>query len=284
VIDPRFTLRAAVLLGFIGNVFNLVIPGAVGGDLIKAAYLVKMHVKKTQAIASMVIDRIIGLLALFALASIAGALVWNSAPEEVRRLIMAAWVATALGVVVLAAIFAQAFTQVFPGLGRGHSRLHVIAAELNEMSSTYRRRLDVVGTCGAMSLGNHSLNVLAFFLVGKMLFPAMTTTLAQHFLMAPLTLFTMAVPLPFGALGLSEGVGDQLFKLVNHPSGGLAMMGFRVVMYGGALIGAIVYLAKIKEVRGLTAAAHQIEEELIEGDVGDEKLADPEITEAPELS
>src|SRR5437764_4287847 len=35
VIEPRFTLRAAVLLGFIGNVWNLVIPGAVGGDLIK---------------------------------------------------------------------------------------------------------------------------------------------------------------------------------------------------------------------------------------------------------
>ena len=71
-----------------------------------------------------------------------------------------------------------------------------------------------------------------------MLFPAMTTTLAQHFLMVPLTLFTMAVPLPFGALGLTEGVGDQLFKLVNHPSGGLAMMGFRVLMYGGGLVGA----------------------------------------------
>ena len=100
------------------------------------------------------------------------------------------------------------------------------------MSTTYRRRLDVVGICTVMSMGNHSLNVLAFYLVGKMLFPAMTTTLAQHFLMVPLTLFTMAVPLPFGALGLSEGVGDQLFKLVGHPSGGLAMMGFRVLMYG----------------------------------------------------
>ena len=267
VVDPRFTLRAALLLGFIGNVFNLVIPGAVGGDLIKAAYLVRMHVKKTQAIASMVIDRIIGLLALFTLATIAGALVWRTAPTDVRPLIVAAWVATGLGVLLLAAIFAQAFTRLFPGLGRGHSRLHTITVELNEMSTTYRRRLDVVGICAGMSLVSHSLNVVAFYLVGKMLFPAMTTTLAQHFLMAPLTLFTMAVPLPFGALGLSEGVGDQLFKLVNHPSGGLAMMGFRVLMYGGALVGAIVYLAKLKEVRGLTASAHQIEEELSEGDL-----------------
>jgi uncharacterized protein (TIRG00374 family) len=276
VVDRRFTLGAAFLLGFIGNVFNLVIPGAVGGDLVKAAYLARMHVKKTQAIASMVIDRIVGLLGLFALASIAGVLIWNTAPTDIRRLIAAAWVATGLGVLFLAAIFAQVFTRLFPGLGRGHSRLHLITAELKEMSSTYRRRLDVVGFCGLMSMGNHSLNVLAFYLVGRMLFPAMTTTLTQHFLIAPLTLFTTAVPLPFGALGLTEGVADQLFELVRHPSGSLTMMGFRVLMYAGGLVGAIVYLAKLKEVRGLTAAAHQIEEELSEGDLDEEGGDDEE--------
>jgi uncharacterized protein (TIRG00374 family) len=277
VVDPRFTLGAALLLGFIGNVFNLVIPGAVGGDLVKAAYLARMHVKKTQAIASMVIDRIVGLLALFGLASIAGGIIWTTAPTDIRPLILAAWVATALGVLLLAAIFAQLFTRLFPGLGRGHSRLHVITTELKEMSSTYRRRLDVVGVCGLISLGNHALNVLAFYLIGRMLFPAMPTTLAQHFLIAPLTFFTMAVPLPFGALGLTEGVADQLFKLANHPSGSLAMMGMRVLMYAGALIGAIVYLVKLKEVRGLTAAAHQIEEELIGGDLEEEEPAEGEL-------
>ena len=60
-------------------VFNLVIPGAVGGDLIKAAYLVRMRIRKTQAIASMVIDRILGLLALFILAAIAGGFAWRLA-------------------------------------------------------------------------------------------------------------------------------------------------------------------------------------------------------------
>ena len=142
------------------------------------------------------------------------------------------------------------------------------------MSTTYSRRLDVVVLCGLMSMVNHSLNVLAFYLVGRMLFPSMTTTLVDHFLMVPLTLFTMAVPLPFGALGLTEGVSEQLLNLVGHPSGALTMMGFRVLMYGGALIGACVYLAKLKEVRGLTAAAHQIEEELIEGDLGEEEPAE----------
>ncbi len=99
----------------------------------------------------------------------------------------------------------------------------------------------------------------------------MTTTLVDHFLMVPLTLFTMAVPLPFGALGLTEEVGDQLFKMVGHPSGSLAMMGFRVLMYGSGLVGACVYLAKLKEVRGLTASAHHLEEELLEGDLNDDQ-------------
>ncbi len=236
VIDPRFTLRASILLGFIGNVFNLVIPGAVGGDLIKAAYLVRMHIKKTQAVASMVIDRIVGLLGLFILASIAGAFAWSRASGDVAKLIVAAWTATGLGVLGLAVIFGQVITRIFPRLGTGEGRLSLILSELKEMSTTYSRRLDVVSLCTLMLTGNHSLNVLAFFLLGKMLFPAMTTTLVDHFLMVPLTLFTMAVPLPFGALGLTEEVGDQLFKMVGHPSGSLAMIGFRVVMYGSALI------------------------------------------------
>jgi hypothetical protein len=59
------------------------------------------------------------------------------------------------------------------------------------------------------------------------------------------------------------------------------MISFRVLMYAGALVGAIVYLAKLNEVRGLTAAAHQIEEELIEGDLEE---GDPERGEDPEGS
>jgi len=276
VIEPKFTLRPTMVLGFIGYVFNLVIPGAVGGDLIKAAYLVRMHIKKTQAVASMVIDRIIGLLGLFSLAAIAGTVSWNMATPEVRKLILVAWAATGLGFAVLAVIFTRAVTRLFPGLiGSGHSRLGMIMTELQAMSSTYRRRLDVVFIGLASAIFGHGLNVLAFFLVGKMLFPSMTTSLGDHYLMVPLTLFTMAVPLPFGALGLSEGVGDQLGKLVGHPSGALAMMAFRIVMYACGLISACVYLAHLKEVRSLTASAHHLEEEIIEGELEeeDEQLA-----------
>jgi len=261
VIEPKITLRSTLLLSSIGLVFNLVIPGAVGGDLIKAAYLVRMRIKKTQAIASMVIDRILGLLALFVLAAIAGGFAWRLAPGDVRKLIVAAWLAVIVGVLVLAAIFAQVLSRMFPHVGRGHTRLGLIVTELRVMSTTYRGRLDIVLACLALSVFIHALNVVAFYLVGWMLFPGMTTTLAQHFLMVPLTLFSMVVPLPFGALGVSEEVGKQLLNLVGHPNGALAVMGFRVLMYAGGLCGACVYLAKLKEVRGLTASARHIDDD-----------------------
>ena len=63
---------------------------------------------------------------------------------------------------------------------------------------------------------------LAFFLVGRALFGAVPS-LFDHFVIVPLVLFTTAVPLPFGALGLTEGVSGRLFDLVNHPGGAVAM-------------------------------------------------------------
>jgi glycosyltransferase 2 family protein len=263
VIEPDFKLSATLVLGSIGLVFNLVIPGGVGGDLIKATYLVRMRIKKTQAIASMVIDRILGLLALFILAAVAGAVAWPTAPKEVRTLVVLAWLAVLGGFLVLLAIFTQALSRLFPSVRNSRSRFGLIVSELREMSTTYRGRLEVVSGCLALSVFIHGLNVVAFFLVGKMLYPypEMTTTLGEHVLMVPLTLFTLAVPIPFGALGVTELVGGQLLKLVRHPDGALAVMGFRVLMYSTGLLAACVYLAKLREVRELTAAAHHLGDE-----------------------
>ncbi len=272
VIDPTFRLRDALLLGYIGNVYNIVIPGAVGGDLIKAAFLAKMKISTTKGIASMVLDRILGLLGLFILAGVAGVFAWPVAPPSVQRLIVIVWIFLLCGFLGLAVIFTQALTRLFPGLRSGHGRVSFVMGELSTISETYRSRLDVVLGSFLISAFCHALNVLAFYAISRTMFPSGLPTVADHFLMVPLTLFTTAVPLPFGAIGLAEGVSDQLFKLVNHPSGGLAMMGFRVIMYAGALVSTCVYLANLRQVRSLTETAEHIEEDLIESTLSEEPL------------
>lgn len=264
VIEPRFRVRDALLLGFIGNVFNLVIPGAVGGDFIKAAFLVRMDINRTQAVASMVIDRILGLLGLFLLASVAGAFAWPMAPPRVRVLIALAWAAVATGLMVLGSIFNQSLTKRFPKLLEGDGRAAKILRELRVMSITYRGRLDLIAGLLLGSAGLHALFVCAFYLASLAIFPMKLPGLAQHFLMVPLIQFTTVVPLPFGALGLTEQVSSVLFRLVNHPVGAVAMMAFRVLTYIGGFVSALVYLTRVKQVRALTETADRLQHELLD--------------------
>ena len=243
--------RDALRLGFIGNVFNLVIPGAVGGDVIKAAYLGRMQPdKKPQAWASMVLDRVLGLLGLFLLAGVAGLVTWNSVNGQVRLLIGLVWGALAAGFLTLTVLFSPRLYRPLNRLVAGRGKLETVVVRLEAIGMAYRRRLGtVVAMLGAATL-SHSLLVLAFFIASLALFDSMPT-LGQHYLMVPLALFTTAVPLPFGALGLTEQISGQLFEMVHHADGAVAMMAFRVLMYASGAVSACVYLANLRQVQTL---------------------------------
>ncbi len=268
-----FSFRDAVRLGFIGNIFNLVIPGAVGGDVIKAAFLCRMQPdKKPQAVASMVLDRILGLLGLFLLASVAGAITWGSASPQVRLLIGLVWGALAAGLTGLAVVFSPSLYRPLNRLVAGRKKLETIVRELEGIGLAYRERIGlVIGMLGVATLV-HGLFVLAFYSASTALF-ATLPTLAQHYLMVPLVLFTTAVPLPFGALGLSEGISGQLFGMVQHNDGAIAMMAFRLLMYGSGVVGGCVYLANIRQVRAIEHDAPGLVDQGIE-----QTIVDPGIS------
>jgi hypothetical protein len=101
----RIPLADSLRLSIVGGLFNLIIPGAVGGDLVKAAYLSRMDLPRTRVIASMVIDRLLGLLGLFLLAAMAGLSAWPSSDLPVKRLTIAVLIATSAIIIFLALIF-----------------------------------------------------------------------------------------------------------------------------------------------------------------------------------
>jgi glycosyltransferase 2 family protein len=268
-----FSYRDAARLGFIGNLWNLVIPGAVGGDVIKAAFLCKMQPdKKPRAVASMVLDRILGLLGLFLLASIAGAVYFKSGDPQVRLLIGLVWGALAAGLTGLAVIFSPGLYRPLNRLVHGRGKLETIVRELEGIGLAYRQNLGRVAAMLGLSTFIHGLFVLAFYSASSALFATMPT-LAEHYLMVPLALFTTAVPLPFGALGLSEGISGKLFELVNQHEGAIAMMAFRILMYGSGIVSACFYLANLREVRSIAEEAP-----LMVGTAIDETVVDPTIT------
>ncbi len=66
----------AIRLGLVGYYFNTFLPGSIGGDIIKAYAIAKEQSRRTVAVATVLIDRIIGLWALVWFVAIIGSVFW----------------------------------------------------------------------------------------------------------------------------------------------------------------------------------------------------------------
>jgi uncharacterized protein (TIRG00374 family) len=73
----QITASRAFALTMVGQFYNNFMPGSTGGDLLKAYYASKNTPKRTQVILSVLIDRIVGLLALIILGGTMAALQWH---------------------------------------------------------------------------------------------------------------------------------------------------------------------------------------------------------------
>jgi glycosyltransferase 2 family protein len=266
----KIKLLDAIKLGFIGNVYNLVVPGAVGGDVIKAVFLSRAHPKnKASAIASMVIDRILGLAGLFLLAGIAGLFALPMANAQVKILIGLVWVLLIGGLVALFVLFTPQLYPLLDRLTAKRRKLAKVVKELEIAASAYRSRWGLIVGCLVGSSCIHSLYVVGFYAVSRALFGDDLPTFAEHFLIVPLVLFTTAVPLPFGALGLSENASGLLFALgktgstATAANGTVAMMAFRTIMYATGVVSLLVYLINLRWVRDLTNPEEVVSTDLL---------------------
>ena len=94
-----FSLPAAMRIGFLGYFFDFAPTGIAGGDLIKAWILAKEEPgNRAKALASVVVDRIIGLYVLF-LVAVAGIMLtgfWGIADVTVHRICWGVLIVTAI--------------------------------------------------------------------------------------------------------------------------------------------------------------------------------------------
>jgi uncharacterized protein (TIRG00374 family) len=252
MLGVNFKLIDCLRLSYVGSFFNLVIPGAVGGDLVKAAYLARMNLPRTQAITTLLIDRIVGLIGLFYLASLASIVGWQNLSPPVRNFGLFAILMAFSGTVALVIILLDIPNRLLPKLVENKGKIGILAHEFGLLSKSYRSKWQKVVLTLVVSMFCHALTCAACYLVGRALFPDFQVSLGKHLLIFPLVLFSTAVPLPFGALGFSEEISGQLFQFVGHPSGAVAMMGYRVLTYGLGVISMIIYLWNINAIRDLT--------------------------------
>ena len=265
-LELPFRLKDALRIGFLGFLFNLAPMGIVGGDLLKAVMLAREQPgNRAKAVASVAVDRLIGLYMLFVVASTAILLTgfWRLAVPEVRFICKATWVLTAVGAAGIAVALSPALTD--GRISRALTRLPYVGQTIGSLIDAvrmYRRKPRVILRAATMSIGAHSLFATGAYLIARGL-PGYVPSLGTHFVIMPLSAVTGILPLPMGPfelvfeflythLLLPEGV------VISKGQGLIIALAYRVITVLIAAVGVCYYLGARREV---AEVMHEVEHE-----------------------
>jgi glycosyltransferase 2 family protein len=258
-----FTLRDGLRLGFLGYLFNFVGPGGVGGDLFKAVFIAREHrERRSQAVATVFIDRVVGLYALFLVAATAVLTknLWFAENDNLRKAAQASVIGTIVGAIFIVMMLFRGFTngKVSQFLGSLPRTGHIFR-QLIDAVRLYRERIGYVVVSLVISLGVHICSVACFYVLGKAM-PGIDPTPSELFVIVPLAMMIGAfVPTP-GSVGALEAAVELLYVNLGGAGEGRGLMItllYRLVTIAIALIGLVIYRYSRREV---DAALHEIED------------------------
>ncbi len=248
------SLRETLRYTWIGVFFNNVVPGATGGDLIKALYIMKRcpgH--RVQVLVSVVVDRVLGLGSL----ALLGAVVVLFALDRFAEVALGIW-GVILGVGALGLV---AFSRRLRRLVRLQWLLHRLPHKVRSLLMLvdqavffYRDHPLVISWSLLAGVGNHVLSVLCVLCIGDAIGVGMPPF--EYFVLVPVINIVTALPIAPNGWGWGELLYGQLFGKYGaaHVSGvanaeaAMATRGvalsvlYRLVLTATSLIGGVLVL------------------------------------------
>jgi hypothetical protein len=266
-LDIPFRLRDAFRLGFLGYLLNFVSLGSVGGDVFRAIFIAREAPNhRAQAVATVLIDRVIGLYILFLMASccIVYEGLWRAPAPEVRTIANVTLISTVVGFGGIVMLLVPGFTT--GALSQALTRLPRIGPVVGKLIwavRIYRRKLGVLFWASVLTVGVHALSTVGIYSIAIAV-DGKAPSLAAHFIIVPLSMVAGALPLPMMGLGAFEGALELLYRqvpsTVKLSTLGVLKVAFwyRIITILNAMIGAVVYLFSRREVSEVLHEASEI--------------------------
>ena len=230
------------LLYFEGMFFNLMLPTAIGGDMIRGYRVFQMTRRDEASLASILVERLSGFVALAIIACIAmiPAYTYLNDPVVVWLVVMAATGVIGIVAGLLSVRLQTLFFRVLNGvgLGRFHERLERLHESIRRYWTHRQALLQAVG----LSLILQSLVIMIFYLTSRAL--NLSVDVRYFFLFVPLINVISMLPVSIAGLGLREGSSIYFFSKVGLDSAGaisLSLLFFAVTALCSGL-GGIAFL------------------------------------------
>jgi uncharacterized protein (TIRG00374 family) len=261
--DMRVPFRAVLQFLFIGFFFNNFLPANVGGDVMRGYGLARYTDRSADAAVSVIVDRIIGMMAYMSTAVVAALVaVRLSDRPEWRRVEWVAIIAlAALGMgfaVMLSRRFRSFISSVFAL--RWFAPVAPIWEKLSDAFNAYRFQYGALVAAFGVAL----IGILCTALVNWCLSLSMggQMPLGIIFLVNPLIALVLMLPISIGGLGVTQAVYPFFYSLAGVPADhalAVSLM-MQLIVFLGSLPGAFLW-ARGEYARRRTAAGAQSAEE-----------------------
>ena len=232
----------------IGLFFNLFLLGSTGGDVVKIYYTLReTKTKKSAALLSVLVDRMMGLLGLVAVTVLVIALRWKQmmASDVTRGLLL---LLTAVMGAMLAMIFFGFLMDRFRLTEKIPHRMPMrkTIVEYADAFSIYARDGGTLWATFALSMLSHILNFSVFYFAARALnaFEGWQG-LIDVFCIMPIIMTIASLPISLSGVGVREGLFQKLFNSLYATPAAIAVpisiLGFCTTVFW-SLVGGIVYL------------------------------------------
>jgi len=230
------------LLYLEGMFFNLMLPTVIGGDIVRGYQIFRLTQQKESSLASILVERLSGYVALIMIACIALILGSSHLHDPVTVWLTVASAAGIIGIIAgllndqLQILFFRLLNRT--GLGRFNEALQRFHGALQRYWKHRRALLQAVG----LSLILQSLVIMIFYLISRSL--NLSVPLRYFFLFVPLISVVSMLPISVAGLGVRESSSVYFFAKVGLDSAGalsLSLLWFAVTACCSGL-GGIVFL------------------------------------------
>ncbi len=225
----------ALRLTMIGYFFNLFVPGGSGGDVIRAAYVIRdCQERRAQALTIAFVDRGLGLHALLLLGV---SILFIQPMVLTNHPALKPWILLIAGMLIIGTIgpLCLVWERTNGFIMRLCGRIIGGADAWHEAMKLYRDRPGMLCIAYFFSIGSVVFNALAIHFM--MLAVGSTPTVSESLAIAPLVILANTLPFTPGGVGVAESASAGFYTLVGVPGGanGMLLTRFFIVMF--ALLG-----------------------------------------------
>ncbi len=249
--DASIPFVRAVQLQMVGVFFNVVIPGNIGGDVVKALYVAREQTAEKRATILLIVfvERVMGLIGLIAMATLAivvrGPFMWaNPTMRPMMTITGALGAATLLGAPLAIWIFVRASGRLQRLTTSDPSKPSRLLGLLNKLVTSGRllvaRPRVLLGTL-LLSMANHGVAMSYFTLLTRTLtnqdvdYSAVATVF-------PLGLLTLVLPVSPAGMGVGHVAFDRLYQAIGLSGGATIFNVFIIGQIVPCVLGVFPYL------------------------------------------